>query len=91
MSDTNISLSDVSNASVTFAFQDETVIVQFVNGRNSASEPRRFTRLGAVEFGKRVAKSGDWEGIPFDGIDTSIVRALGKRLREFALMEPQVG
>ena len=91
MSDTNISLSEISNASVNFVFRDETVIVQFVNGTNPASEPRRFTRLQAVEFGKRVAKTGDWEGIPFDGIDTSIVRALGERLREFALIEPQVG
>ena len=85
MDNTTIRLSDVSNKSANLTYKRGIVTIQFMNGTIFVAEPRRFSLSGAAKFGQRVFDTGDWKGFPFDGIDIATVRALGGRLREFAI------
>jgi hypothetical protein len=85
MDNTTIRLSNVSNKSANFTYKRGIVTIQFMNGTTFVAEPRRFSLNAAAKFGKRVFDTGQWKGFPLEGIDIATVRALGSRLREFAI------
>lgn len=85
MASTSISLSEVSNKAAVLTCKGAIVTVEFVDGITPIGTRHNFSRAEAKEFDERVSKTGQWQDFPFTGIDSGTVKALGARLKDFAV------